>query len=424
MTEAASSAFAIGIDIGTSGVRAVALDRAGQTVATASHPFETADEVRRPSAWWAGVEHCLGALRSSTSLDGVAGLAVDGTSGTVLALDAAGAPIGDALLYNDRCTDPAALGAIAAAAPAGSPALGGTSPLGKAIELAHRPGTVRILHQADWIAYRLTGGVFASDENNALKTGYDLETESWPAWIAATGFDAGLLPPVRRVGSRLGPVGAAARALGLPAAAMVHAGTTDGCASFLATGAREVGDGVTALGSTLVLKLLSDRPVFASNYGIYSHRIGGLWLAGGASNSGGAVLKALFGDAAIEALSARLDPDHSTGLDYYPLAAPGERFPISDPAFSPRLEPRPADDACFFQGVLEGIAAIEALGYRRLAEHGAPALKTMRSVGGGARNGGWTKIRAARLGVPMREAFSTDAAAGAARLVLASHSLP
>lgn len=424
MTEAASSAFAIGIDIGTSGVRAVALDRTGATVAAASHPFETPADVRRPAAWWAGVEHCLGALRSATALDGVVGLAVDGTSGTVLALDAAGTPVGDALLYNDRCTDPAALGAIAAAAPAGSPALGGTSPLGKAIELAHRPGTVRILHQADWVASRLGDGIVASDENNALKTGYDLETESWPAWITATGFDAGLLPPVRRVGSRLGPVGAAARTLGLPAAAIVHAGTTDGCASFLATGAREVGDGVTALGSTLVLKLLSDRPVFASDYGIYSHRIGDLWLAGGASNSGGAVLKALFGDAAIEALSTRLDPDHPTGLDYYPLATPGERFPISDPAFPPRLEPRPADDARFFQGVLEGIAAIEALGYRRLAEHGAPALKTMRSVGGGARNEGWTKIRAARLGVPMRETFSTDAAAGAARLVLASHSLP
>ncbi|MQT15087.1 FGGY-family carbohydrate kinase [Segnochrobactrum spirostomi] len=424
MTEATSSAFAIGIDIGTSGVRAVALDRAGQTVATASHPFETPAEVRRPAAWWAGVEHCLGALRSATPLDGVAGLAVDGTSGTVLALDAAGAPIGDALLYNDRCTDPAALAAIAAAAPADSPALGGTSPLGKAIELAHRPGTVRILHQADWVASRLGDGIVVSDENNALKTGYDLQTESWPAWIAATGFDVGLLPPVRRVGTGLGAVGAAGRALGLPAAAIVHAGTTDGCASFLATGAREVGDGVTALGSTLVLKLLSDRPVFASDYGIYSHRIGDLWLPGGASNSGGAVLKALFGDAAIEALSASLDPDHPTGLDYYPLAAPGERFPVSDPAFPPRLEPRPADDARFFQGVLEGIAAIEALGYRRLAEHGAPALKSVRSVGGGARSAGWTKIRAARLGVPMREALSTDAAAGAARLVLANHALP
>ena len=75
---------------------------------------------------------------------------------------------------------------------------------------------------------------------------------------------------------------------------MVHAGTTDGCASFLATGARRAGEAVTALGSTLVIKLLSDKPIFAPDYGIYSHRIGETWLLGGASNTGGKVIEHLF----------------------------------------------------------------------------------------------------------------------------------
>ncbi len=96
-------------------------------------------------------------------------------------LDAAGTPIGDALLYNDRCTDPAALAAIAAAAPGGQPCLGGTSPLVRRSNSRIGRAPCANLHHADWVASRLGDGIVASDENNALKTGYDLETESWPA---------------------------------------------------------------------------------------------------------------------------------------------------------------------------------------------------------------------------------------------------
>ena len=110
------------------------------------------------------------------------------------------------------------------------------------------------------------------------------------------------------------------------------AGTTDGCASFLATGATEAGDGVTALGSSLTIKLLSGKPLFAPEYGIYSHRIGDAWLAGGASNTGGKVLAQHFPVERIVELSQSIDPETSTGLDYYPLPGKGERFPVADPA--------------------------------------------------------------------------------------------
>ena len=75
--------------------------------------------------------------------------------------------------------------------------------------------------------------------------------------------------------------GRLASRFGLNPETLIVAGTTDGCASFLATGASEPGDGVTALGSTLTIKLLCDAPIFAPEYGIYSHRIAGGWLAGG-----------------------------------------------------------------------------------------------------------------------------------------------
>jgi sugar (pentulose or hexulose) kinase len=235
----------------------------------------------------------------------------------------------------------------------------------------------------------------------------------------SAGMNVDLLPQVRRAGAPIAKIGLAGRRFGLPDGAMLHAGTTDGCASFLATGASEIGDGVTALGSTLVLKLASDAPINSSTYGIYSHRVLGFWLAGGASNSGGAVIRGLFEEGALPCLTSALDPEKATGLSYYPLLRPGERFPINDPAFAPVLEPRPADEAIFFQAVLEGIAGIEKSGYDRLAELGGPQLRSVRSVGGGAVNVGWTRMREKELGVPCLAPRSAEASVGTASLVLA-----
>jgi len=128
------------------------------------------------------------------------------------------------------------------------------------------------------------------------------------------------------------------------------------------------------------------------------------------------VLGKFFTREDVERLTPLLDADHPTGLDYYPLTKPGERFPVNDPAFPPRLEPRPADDRLFFQGILEGIAAIEAQAYAKLAELGATPLASIRTAGGGAVNAAWTKIRLKALGVPERASLSEHAAVGTARL--------
>lgn len=209
---------------------------------------------------------------------------------------------------------------------------------------------------------------------------------------------------------------AVAQQLGLASDCMLVAGTTDSIAAFIATGANRPGDGVTSLGSTLVLKLVCDRPVFSSELGVYSHRLGDVWLAGGASNSGGNVLLKYFSRQQLEAMTPELDPGAPTGLDYYPLPGAGERFPRNDPQMQPVLDPRPRDDIKFFQAVLEGIAGIEKLGYDTLAGLGAPTVTRVLTAGGGSANPAWNRIRELELGVPVSTAEHAEASYGAAML--------
>ncbi|KAA3447025.1 carbohydrate kinase [Mesorhizobium sp. SARCC-RB16n] len=410
----------VGIDIGTSGARAVAMrpdfSIAGQSAVRLD---KFGQNPRDPSAWWQAVQAALAELLSGIDRAAVRAIAVDGTSGTLLPVDIEGRPLAEPLMYNDKVDDGDILAIVAREAPEASAAHGATSGLAKALRYQHLPGIAAVLHQADWIAGNLSGRFDVSDENNALKTGYDVEARRWPDWIAATGMRMDLLPDIVEPGDVIGTLTAtAAELFGLPRGVAVVAGTTDGCASFLATGATAAGDGVTALGSSLTIKILSDRPISAPRFGIYSHRLGDVWLAGGASNSGGKVLAQNFPLARIIELSAMIDPTTETGLDYYPLSTVGERFPIADPALPPRLTPRPADDADYLKAMFEGMAAIEALGYGRLAELGAPALTSIRSVGGGAANPAWSAIRQCKLDVAFLPALSDEAATGTARLAL------
>jgi sugar (pentulose or hexulose) kinase len=130
------------------------------------------------------------------------------------------------------------------------------------------------------------------------------------------------------------------------------------------------------------------------------------------------VLRQFFTDTELAELSAGIRPDRAGCLDYYPLPRPGERFPIADPGLRPRLTPRPHDSRRFLQGLFEGIARIEALGYRRLTELGAPVPARVLSSGGGSRNPVWSAIRQRILRRPVVPARHDQAAYGAALLAL------
>jgi len=409
--------YFLGIDFGTSGARSCVINAEGMIIAEDKRDFGTLEEYERAGIWrealWDLVASLPPALRTQLS-----DIALDGTSGTVLACDEELSPRHPPLLYNDdRAVDEAAL--IAKTAERGHPAAAVTSGLAKVLWLKKRLGLTGArlyLNQADWLSGLLTGRVGMTDYHNALKMGLDLDTLKWPEWVEYLA-DIDYLPVPVAPGSRLATVSRPrARYLGVNPGCMVHAGTTDSIAAFLAAGVTHSGDAVTSLGSTLVLKLLSDTRVESTEHGVYSHWFGNRWLAGGASNSGGAVLRQFFDDRQLAALSETIDPTVASPLDYLPLPKPGERFPLNDPQLAPRLTPRPDDDAEFLHGLLESLSRIEARGYALLAELGATPLRRVETAGGGAQNPVWTRIRQRLLNVPVARAAHTEAAYGCALL--------
>lgn len=322
-------------------------------------------------------------------------------------------------MYNDSRAQKQAE-TIARVAPKEAGCHGATSSLAKLLWMQENDidiNAVHAVHQTDWILGKLAGEWGYSDYNNCLKLGYDVEALCWPDWLSELSINAALLPKVNAPGTKINTVSKkVSDELGLRPGTKIIAGTSDGVAAFLAAGATQSGQAVTSLGSTLVLKLLSEQPVFSPEHGVYSHRLGNYWLVGGASNSGGAVLLQHFKKEQLQEMTPKLNPDVLLNLNYYPLPGIGERFPVNDPNMTGRLEPLPDSSVAYFQGILEGIAHIEAKGYRLLTELGAPEVTEIMTTGGGSRNPAWTKIREKIIGVKQTRAHSDMAAYGTALL--------
>jgi sugar (pentulose or hexulose) kinase len=406
----------LGLDFGTSGARVCVVDKVGAI----THE----DQVFYPDAAlqihlnWREALHTLLKRLPATIAAELQSIAIAATSATVLLCDKELEPTAPALLYFDNRAQEESE-QLKQFAPPGHIVCSASSGLAKFLWLTKRTELSNVayfLHQVDWLTALLTGLGGVSDYHNALKSGYDTERLCWPDWIKNLPH-AHFLPQVVVPGANIAYISSfVAQHFKINSACRVHAGTTDSIAAFIAAGVHEPGSAVTSLGTTMVLKLLSEQRVEAAQYGVYSHRFGDLWLAGGASNAGGGVLREYFGDLQIDALSQRIDPAIDSLLDYYPLPRPGERFPINDPTLTPRLTPRPADDILFLHGLLQGLSRIEAAGYTKLAELGASPLKSVTTTGGGAKNTVWGQIRERLLGVPLSVAEHTESAYGAALL--------
>lgn len=431
----------VGLDVGTSGARALAVTARGEIAARASQALPPSrmpapGHVEQHPADWrtAALETLTGlvaALRDAGHApDAVRALAVTSTSGTLVAVDAAGQPLRPALMYND-----------ARAAAEAEEASDKTGALREALGyrfnasfglpkilwlLRHEPDIAErcalFLHAADWIAAQLTQAAPVTDPSNALKTGYDPVRRRWPDELAALGVPLDKLPPVHPSGTQVGTLAAAVAAqTGLPAGMAIVAGATDGTAGALAAGIAAPGEAATVLGSTLVVKAVSVRPTrHDAVRPAYSHvHPAGGWLPGGASNTGGAVLEARFGAARLAELDCAAARRLPTPVLLYPLLGAGERFPLARPAMAELRCGEPRDEAEWYAAHLQGIAFVERLAYETLAELGCPPVRVVSSSGGGAKNPIWSHVRAAVLGCELRCVAGCESALGAAMLAAA-----
>ena len=154
-----------------------------------------------------------------------------------------------------------------------------------------------------------------------------------------------------------------------------------------------------------MVKKIIDDPI--KEKGITTHRVGKDWICGGASNAGCGILSKFFSDLEIKELSRQINTSKNTSLNLLPLNSKGERFPINNPNLEPILGPRPVSDSLYLQALFEGLATIELKGWQRLQELTGSFPKKIITVGGGAKNPQWRKIREKIINIPILSSKQT-----------------
>jgi sugar (pentulose or hexulose) kinase len=433
-----TSKLVAGVDVASAAVRVTVCDDTGTVVSAAE---EALPPIQRPqpgwaeqdaSAWWPATAAALRAATSAASGHGrVSAVCVAATSGTVVAVNLAGNPLGPALMYDDRRAAAQAIVAqesgrdrwkrmgITMTASFSLPRIGW-------LAARHAGQPWLLAHVADYIGWRLAGHRVGLDWSHALKSGYDVLDGQW----AHEAFDALGVPPeaLPRVGRPTEETGkvrdGAAAETGLPEGCSIRLGMTDGCAGQLAAGAERPGQFATVLGTTLVIKGVTAELITDPLGSVYSHRHpAGTWLPGGASNTGGEALTH-WGKSRLAELDRTADARGPSTLISWPLRRAGERFPIVRPDAEGFAEGFALDEADAYRADMEGVAYLERLAYDRLSELGARRTEPVITVGGGARSLAWSKIRASVLGDGVAIAAHASTSLGACLLAAAGPVYP
>jgi xylulokinase len=421
----------VGFDVGTSGVRGVAVSAAGELLAEADekirrdHRAAGGIHEQEPDEWWQAVcsvgQAIAKTLKEEAGDVELRGVAVTSTSGSLVVADAEGRALRPAILYDDgrgveiaeELNQHDATSHIR---------LGPSFSLVKAAwvkqqepELWER--TRYVLHPADWLSGKLSGEFGISDFTNALKLGYDPENGSWTGSVRAAGLLGDRLPVVRRPAEQIGQVsGVAAAETGLPAGTPVLAGATDGMASVIASGASRRGDANTTLGTTLVWKVLHDgKP--AAQSGIYFHlHPGGLWVPGAASNTGLGSIRSPEATVSAEDMDRLAAHYFPTSVVCYMLSGQGERFPFAHPKAESFLEGKPRDPFESYAAQLQSIGFVERWGYEILESCAIKVGDRIFSTGAAAKSPVLSQLRADILGRTIVQPRYPTAAFGAAIL--------
>ena len=429
----------IGIDVGTQGVRVLAVDKFGQILSSAHEAFPRFIKdlpegwfEQNPTDWWRTTQNCLHSaleqlINTSFPLDNIVAISVDSTSGTIVPIDTSGNPLCPALMYNDSRGEEV-IKKVRGAGKDLEEKLGYSIKNNFAIAKIfwlkeHSPKifdqTYKFIHASDFIVGRISGNYDTTDHSNALKTCFDLLSYQWPDFIEdSLAVPIEKLPSVVSPGSIIGNISPSfARESGLSNETMVIAGCTDGTASQIASGAIDIGSWNSTLGTTLVIKGISKELIKDPLGRFYSHlHPEGMWMPGGASNTGTEWILKEYPDADL----AMMD---ESALDYvpgdiiaYPLARKGERFPFIRPEAQGFLVGKPGNKNAVYAAKLEGLGYLERLIYTTLEDLGASVGDTIYATGGGAKSEIWLEIRASILSRCMKRPKVSDTAMGAAIL--------
>lgn len=433
----------LGLDIGTSSVKAVLVDEGQNILASAttplavSRPHELWSE-QNPEDWWIAVEQAVSELRgkAGAAWDGVKAIGLSGQMHGVVLLDEAGLPLRPAVLHNDgRSFAEAdelnrvlpAIGTIA-----GVPAMPGFAAPKLLWLRKHEPEVIakarQLLLPKDYVRFRMTGS-FATDMcdgSGALLL--DGARREWSPEIAgACGIQMSLLPTALEGNAISGQLkGAVATAWGLTPGTIVATGAGDAAAGAIASGAINEGDAFISLGTATQYFVARESYRPAPQHLIHSfcHGLPGRWFQMAALLNGAGALAwaaGLIGRSDIGQLLQDTEKTF-TGSPSPVLFLPylsGERTPHNNPhakgvLFGLTAASTPEQVT---QSVLEGVALslADAQGY--LAETGELPGRIVVN-GGGARSRFWMKILASALRrcVVLQDGSEAGPAFGAARL--------
>lgn len=429
---------AIGVDLGTSAVKAVLVDEAGAVQAEANAPLAVSRQhplwsEQAPADWWAATEAAMAALRRKADLSAVRGIGLSGQMHGAVLLDAADRVLRPAILWNDgrsfaECEklDPLARRI------AGNLAMPGfTAP--KLLWVArHEPdvfaATTRVLLPKDWLRLRMTGRA-VSDLSDASGTLWlDVGARRWSAeLLAATGLSEQHMPALAEGTEPTGTLlPELATAWGLPRGAVVAGGAGDNAAGAIGLGCIAPGQAFLSLGTSGVVFVCDDAhyPAPARAVHAFCHCLPAAWHRMAVSLSAASALTwfAQASGAASEAAAlAELEREGvpaARGPVFLPYLA-GERTPHNDPKASGvffGLESN-TTRASLTRAVLEGVAFALADGLDALDPDRA-RITALSVTGGGARSALWGRILAASLGRPLlyHTGGEIGPALGAARL--------
>jgi sugar (pentulose or hexulose) kinase len=424
--------FFLGIDVGTQGARVVLIDVAGNLIGSEEEDFLLSDQSREeqsPVEWWQAclrsLKRLIGDARSKVSVDDIKAISVTSTSGTVIPIDEHSQPLHNAIMYSDkRSADEGKLCREVALKynNTGYTGFNSSSGLSKMVWFVnHFPEQAQKInkwvHASDFITAKLSGCWGVTDFTNALKSGYDLQNDYWPEYLyKSLPLKVEWLPKVLPSGTPVGTLDKMVAAqLGLKESIQVVAGMTDGCASQIASGAVNLGDWNTTIGTTMVVKGVTRDEIKDPEDRLYSHRHPeGYWMPGGAGNIGADWVTEDFKDdvIALNEKAAQLIP---TGKLAYPLRQKGERFPFIAPD-AQGFEEEGMSKEERFTASMEGVAYVERYAYEMIEVLCGEKVNAVYTAGGGSNSDVWLTIRSNVLNLPIFKMKYVTGAVGAAIL--------